>query len=88
MAATEVIRFDFRAQAVSGVPSGTPKPSYLFEHSPPSRRPDAKFLSFIHRTIPPRYVRPAGSQIVLSPLWCGKKGMPQCKRPMYTMQFC
>jgi hypothetical protein len=36
MAATEVIRFRFRTQAVHGVYSITLRPSFLFEHSPPS----------------------------------------------------
>ena len=35
MAVTEVIRFDFFAQAVNGIRSGILRPTFLFEHSPP-----------------------------------------------------
>ena len=87
MAVTEVIRFDFRTQAVSGIPLGVLRPAFLFEHSPPiveRRRPlsPSPILPFRRQT----YV-PAPSQLFhRAPQRWAERKIP-CRRLICTKRF-
>ena len=89
MAAREVIRFRFDTQAVRRVCSITPKPSFLFEHSPPSSQPAQSFprcdphLHITRRRVPWRLTDrlPYPASVA-----GGKEGF-ECERPICTKQF-
>ena len=57
MAATEVIRISFRAQAVHRLHSFFARASLLFEHSPPHPSSSSPILSLLRPPNSPGYVR-------------------------------
>ena len=88
MAVTEVIRFDFFAQAVNGIRSGILRPTFLFEHSPPIVELPRPLSPFDGPSIQPGYVCPGyRANCSIARANGGRKGRFQCRRPICTKQF-
>jgi hypothetical protein len=88
MAVTEVIRFDFRTQAVSGIPSGILRPTFLFEHSPPiveRRRPLSPLVPSFH-SAGIRMSRHRANCSIARPKG-GRRGRFECRRLIFTKRF-